>query len=108
MQHLDYLARRLLSPSQQAEHKAAHLAQLRCRLEAAASRSLQYRHQQLLRLQQNLQHLNPQSVLIRGYALVETTDGQVIHSQTQLAIGQEVRLTLAEGSAEAEIKAKHG
>jgi exodeoxyribonuclease VII large subunit len=104
MQHLDYLSRRLLSPAQQAEHKAAHLIQLRCRLEAAASRMLQHQQHQLARLQQNLQHLNPQAVLTRGYALVQTESGELVHSAQQLGIGQNVRLTLGEGSADAEIK----
>jgi exodeoxyribonuclease VII large subunit len=108
MQQLDYLARRLLSPAQQAEHKAAHIAQLRCRLEAVAHRILQHQRQQLIRLEQNLQHLNPQAVLTRGYALVQTENGELVHSEKQLEIGQNVRLTLAEGSADAEIKKKLG
>ena len=107
MQQLDYLSRRLLSPAQQAEHKTAHLAQLRCRLEAAASRNLQHHQQQLRRLEQNLNHLNPQAVLTRGYALVQAENGELVYSQQQLSIGQNVRLTLAKGGADAEIKNKN-
>lgn len=108
MQQLDYLARRLLSPAQQAEHKAAHLAQLHCRLESAGSRVVQHHRQQLLRLEQNLAHLNPQAVLTRGYALVQTETGELVYSQQQLAIGQNVHLQLGEGGANAEIKKTDG
>lgn len=108
MQQLDYLSRRLLSPAQQAEHKAAHLAQLRCRLAAAANRLMQHHRQQLMRLEQNLNHLNPQAVLTRGYALVHSDSGELVFSDKQLTIGQSVHLTLAEGVADAEIKKKGG
>jgi exodeoxyribonuclease VII large subunit len=107
MQQLDYLARRLLSPTQQVQHKMAHLDQLRYRLEATAIRCLQHHQQHLLRLEQNLHHLNPQAVLTRGYALVETSDGELVYSEQQLSVGQDVRLTLAQGSADAEITGKH-
>jgi exodeoxyribonuclease VII large subunit len=106
MQQLDYLARRLLSPTQQVQHKMAHLDQLRYRLEATANRCLQHHQQHLVRLEQNLHHLNPQAVLTRGYALVETSDGTLVYSEKQLSVGQDVRLTLAQGSADAEITGK--
>jgi len=67
---------------------------------------LQHHKQQLMRLEQNLHHLNPQAVLTRGYALVQTESGELVFSESQLAIGQNVRLSLAEGSADAEITKK--
>lgn len=105
MQHIDYLARRLLSPAQQIAHKVNHLGHLRQRLQAASASQLQRRQRQLAYLQQNLSHLNPQAVLGRGYALVQTPDGKLVRSSRELQPGQKVRLTLAEGQADATISA---
>ena len=102
-QQLDFLARRLLSPAQQVAHKLSHLTQLKLRLDSALKMRLQQQQEYLLRLQQNLSHLNPQAVLSRGYALVHDTDGQLIRTSRQLAKGQAVRLTLAEGNADAAV-----
>jgi exodeoxyribonuclease VII large subunit len=62
---------------------------------------LSTKQQSLLRLGQNLQHLNPQAVLIRGYAFVQDSKGSIINSSTQLKTGDEVKLTLSIGSADA-------
>ena len=62
------------------------------------------RHQQqLLRLQQNLQHLNPKAVLTRGYAYVQNQAGHVITHAQQLTSGDKVTLTFIEGQADATI-----
>lgn len=103
MQHLDYLARRLLSPSQKIAHQLNHLAHLRLRLQAAAASQLQMRQRQLAHLQQNLEHLNPKEVLNRGYALVHTADGQLVLSSNSLSEDQILRLTLADGEASAAV-----
>ena len=102
-QKLDFLARRLLSPTQQIAQKRSHLQQLELRLQAAVTQHLQRQQQRLLRLAQNLQHLNPHAVLKRGYALVQSADGAVIHSSLSLEKGQTLQLTFDEGSAEAAV-----
>lgn len=105
-QQLDFLARRLLSPAQQAEYKSSHLQQLRLRLSENMNKTLQKQVQKLSSLGQNLNHLNPQSVLKRGYALVHTESGELVYSSGQLSVGQAVQLTLGDGKADAEIKAR--
>ncbi len=103
MQQLDFLARRLLSPTQQVAHKLSHLEQLEFRLKASISKHLQNQNQQLLRLAQNLSHLNPHAVLNRGYALVHTAEGSLVRSSRDLFAGQNVQLTLADGKVGAKI-----
>jgi len=105
-QQLDFLARRLLSPAQQAEYKSSHLQQLKLRLQESMNKTLQKQVQKLASLGQNLNHLNPQSVLKRGYALVHTEAGELVYSSEQLSEGQAVQLTLGDGKADAEIKAR--
>ncbi|MEQ1600754.1 MAG: exodeoxyribonuclease VII large subunit [Methylophilaceae bacterium] len=99
-QQLDYLARRLLSPAQQIAQKRSHLQQLDLRLRSALNMQLQRQQQLIKRLEQNLKHLNPHAVLKRGYALVQASDGGVVHSSHNLQTGQILHLTFDEGSAD--------
>jgi exodeoxyribonuclease VII large subunit len=100
-QSLDYLARRLISPVQQIERQKIQLTQIAYRLSSLMKQQLSTKQQSLLRLGQSLQHLNPQAVLIRGYAFVQDSKGSIINSSTQLKTGDEVKLTLSIGSADA-------
>jgi exodeoxyribonuclease VII large subunit len=104
-QALDYLARRLISPSQQIAQQKAQITQMAYRLNNSINQQLRGKQQTLLRLQQNLQHLNPKAVLTRGYALVQTQSGAIVSNSSQLNSGGEVMLTLGVGSADATIKA---
>ena len=104
MQQLDFLARRLLSPAQQLKHKQENLAQLGTRLRNSVHQLLGRQQERLLRLSLNLQHLNPNAVLNRGYALVQTRNGAIVHASSQIAAGDAVDIRFAEGSAEAEIR----
>ena len=70
-QALDYLSRRLISPTQQIEQQKSQLAQMTLRLNTAMNQQVKNKQQNLLRASQNLTHLNPQAVLTRGYAFVQ-------------------------------------
>src|SRR5450830_1188404 len=102
-QALDYLARRLISPLQQIEQQKSQLAQIAYRLNASLNLQLQNKQHNLVRLSQNLQHLNPQAVLTRGYAFVQNKMGSIVSTSEQLQSGDEVILTFGIGSAEAKI-----
>ena len=56
------------------------------------------------RLAAALALLNPSAVLERGYAIVATPDGAVVSDASHLRAGDDVRLTLARGRADARIK----
>jgi exodeoxyribonuclease VII large subunit len=59
------------------------------------------------RLSSALVLLNPRAVLERGYAIVTAEDGRIVSDARDLAIGDDVRLTLAKGSARATVSATH-
>jgi len=44
--------------------------------------------------------LDPQRVLSRGYALIESGNSQVVVSPSQLRVGQPLRISLARGAAD--------
>ena len=102
-QSLDYLARRLKSPSQQIEQQKMQLSQTAYRLQNYINQQLKTRQHNLLRLAQNLQHLNPQAVLTRGYAFVQDSTGSIVSNSQQIKNGDKVKLTFGAGSADAVI-----
>ncbi|WP_084226715.1 exodeoxyribonuclease VII large subunit [Nitrosospira sp. NpAV] len=60
----------------------------------------------LQRQQANLAHLNPASVLERGYSIVYAADGTVLRSSKQVGIGDTIRVTFAKGWGKASVSEK--
>ena len=102
-QLLDYLARRLVSPTQQVVLQTRQLEQLRYRLSLNIQQQLQRQQRNLTQLGQNLHHLNPQAVLSRGYAFAQNKQGEIISNSRQIKAGEDISLTFDVGSAEATI-----
>ena len=98
-QTMDGLSRRLLSP-------AARIARERLGLQALSARAAQSgrapatsaRHA-LASLSAQLELLNPQRTLERGYAIVTDENGTVLRSPAQLHAGDTLAIRLAEGEA---------
>ncbi|NJK29889.1 MAG: exodeoxyribonuclease VII large subunit [Acaryochloris sp. RU_4_1] len=61
--------------------------------------------QHQLLLQQRLAALDPTAVLQRGYALAQTSDGQIVRSSHTLQVDQELDIQLAEGAFTARVVA---
>ena len=56
--------------------------------------------------QANLAHLNPESVLERGYSIAYTADGTVLRNSNQIGIGDTIRVALAKGGIKASVSEK--
>jgi exodeoxyribonuclease VII large subunit len=104
-QKLDYLANRLSSPRQQLQQQYEKLSYLTQRLQSSTGFALQTRQQTLTRLQNGLNQLNPNNVLMRGYAIVEKESGEIVTEAATLTNQETVKLTFKQGQATAEIKA---
>jgi exodeoxyribonuclease VII large subunit len=100
-QMLDYLARRLVSPSQQIAQQNKQLAQFSHRLGLSIKLQLQRQQNNLSQIAQNLHHLNPQAVLTRGYAFAQNKEGKIINNSTQIKAGDAIHLTFGAGEADA-------
>jgi exodeoxyribonuclease VII large subunit len=74
------------------------------RLRDAARARFESMTTRLAGLEGHLKHLNPELVLERGYAIALDASGAVVRDAAQLAPGDEISLTLARGSAQAEVK----
>ena len=105
-QRLDYLAKRLTSPSQQIAYKNQQLMQLKQRFKMSLSQFLTIKNSQLLNINNSLTQLNPKAVLGRGYALINDEKGHILSSESQFSPTLNIRITLYDGLVRAQITNK--
>ena len=85
------------------QSRQRELEHTRRRLAALLNSQFAQRSQRLRSVAAQLEMLNPQRTLERGYAIVTDRSGKVIHSPTALHPRQPVTIRLADGSAEIDI-----
>jgi exodeoxyribonuclease VII large subunit len=102
-QKLDFLARRLISPTQQIENKFNQIRQFKHRIDIAFQNILKTQQQHVLQLQNSLAQLNPKNVLARGYTMVQDDTGNMIKSSLQAKVGTPVSIVFFDGSADATV-----
>lgn len=102
-QRLDYLSKRLISPTQKIQTFSNHLHQVRLRLQAGIEKQLHYHRTQLSATADRLRLLNPNEVLNRGYAIVKDIEENIISDSRQLSDGQPIKITFAHGTADAKV-----
>lgn len=86
-------------PAKQGEH----LAHLHYRLHSQLRWQISQQAGKLKALASSLNQLDPHAVLARGYTLVIAPDGRAVRDATQLAAGDQVKLSFARGSAQATV-----
>jgi exodeoxyribonuclease VII large subunit len=79
---------------------------LALRLKLGYARLVELHDVRLRRLGANLEHLNPRSVLERGYSIVARDDGGIVRSAAEVQIGERLRLAFARGAARARVESK--
>lgn len=97
--HLHRLRERLrrLQPDRQIQRETQAIAWMRQRLMHGTTQQLQQANQHCQLLRQKLITLDPKAVLRRGYAVVRQTNGGVVRSPADLALGQNLTVQLAQG-----------
>jgi exodeoxyribonuclease VII large subunit len=76
------------------------------RLAAAAAHRVDTLQASAKSLASQLEQLNPRRVFARGYSMVEASDGRIVRDSAQLERDEDVRLTFAQGWAQAQVKNK--
>ncbi len=107
-QHLNVLSK---SPALQSPE--GYILQRRKSLELLQSRLVHCQNQQLARKQQRyialtakLDAMSPLKVLTRGYAMTQKEDGTVLRSVRDIAVGEQVTVSLADGQLTANVTKK--
>ena len=93
----------LHSPVRVLDEKSAKLERLGERLGVLAKGAVDRSDNRFRMLCARLEGVNPLAVLSHGYAMVESADGKIISSVSELEIGNKVKIGLSDGSALAEI-----
>jgi exodeoxyribonuclease VII large subunit len=95
LQQLEYgLQRHTLSKTQLL---TSYLQGLERDLTLKTQETLRQQHERTQRAERSLELLNPQHVLERGYALLQSEEGHVIASARKVKPGQRLKATLADG-----------
>jgi exodeoxyribonuclease VII large subunit len=83
------------------------VSQLKNRLETAMNQKLMLNRTQLDSLTRTLAVVSPLNTLERGYSITSREgDDEVIHSTTQVALGDVVKIRLQQGQIHCEVKSK--
>ena len=101
---VDSLAQRIAWRLAHPLPQAAHLAPAALSLVRAARVRQDGAEMRVTVLARSLAHLNPQAVLDRGYGIVTAKDGAIVKDASTLAVGDDVELAFARGTAGATIK----
>ncbi len=102
-QHLNALATSstLKNPLQYIRQRRDVLRLQSTRLAAQQQRILDRKRQQFVSLTAKLDAMSPLKVLTRGYAMVQSQDGDIIRSVKKIRIGENVKISLEDGVASA-------
>lgn len=73
------------------------------RLRLGYQRRLENLNTTLQKLEGNLLHLNPKSVLERGYSIVENVDGEITQHSEHITPGEHLKITFAHGWAQTQV-----
>jgi len=94
-------SRRHLPPLAVLSLRAGQLGE---RVAAASQRQLAERAARIDALMRSLSHLDPRAVLERGYSIVRDETGRIVRRSREVASGDRVEITLAEGGATARVE----
>lgn len=97
---LSQLAVRLSACQPDVQQPRQHLKNQTERLVAAMNSTLVGKRQETASLSSQLELLNPQRILDRGYAIMQDEQGRIIRSPSDIPVRKPVSVQLAEGGAE--------
>jgi len=103
MQKIDYLEKRLISPRQQIQRQKEQIHQYIQRINQSIKNSLVRYQFHLDKLKLNLNHLNPNAVLSRGYSIITNEQNKVISTINHLKSGDKINIKFSNGLAEADV-----
>jgi exodeoxyribonuclease VII large subunit len=96
-----------VSPLPNIKESVSFVSQLKNRLETAMNQKLMLNRTQLDSLTRTLAVVSPLNTLERGYSITSREgDDEVIHSTTQVALGDVVKIRLQQGQIHCEVKSK--
>lgn len=107
-QHLKVLAASpaLQSPESYLQQRRKTLTHLQSRLLALQSQNINRYRNRYISCTAKLDAMSPLKVLTRGYSMTQANNGEIIRSVNQLTPGDQVRITVSDGTALASVISK--
>ena len=102
-QKIDTYEKRLVSPSQKLLMRLEVTSNLKKRLEFNFEKKLDGYKNIISGLQQSLLHLNPNSILSRGYSIIFDKNKNIINSSSKVASDDKISIQFHRGNAQAKI-----
>ncbi len=93
----------LNSPSSRLENSKLGLIHLGTRIENSMLGAMSASRGKLAELSAKLEGMNPLSVLSRGYSAIRDGDGKMIHSISQINVGDSISVVMSDGEAKATV-----
>ena len=93
----------LQSPVGYLEQRRKSLALLTNRLVSAQNQSIHKAKNQYIGMTAKLDAMSPLKVLTRGYAMAQTSDGTVLRSVSQVNTGDEIKISVSDGTLSAAV-----
>ena len=93
----------LQSPVGYLEQRRKSLALLTNRLVSAQNQSIHKAKNQYIGMTAKLDAMSPLKVLTRGYAMAQTSDGAVLRSVSQVNSGDEIKISVSDGTLSAAV-----
>tara|TARA_B110000003_G_scaffold52006_1_gene51492 strand:+ start:23098 stop:24321 length:1224 start_codon:yes stop_codon:yes gene_type:complete len=102
-QKIDILEKRLVSPSEKLLMQLEVTTNLRKRLKFNFEKKLESYKNKINSLEQNLFHLNPNSILSRGYSIIFDQNKNIINSSSKVTSDDKINIKFHHGNAQAKI-----
>ena len=102
-QKIDILEKRLVSPSEKLLMQLEVTTNLRKRLKFNFEKKLESYKNKINSLKQNLFHLNPNSILSRGYSIFFDQNKNIINSSSKVTSDDKINIKFHHGNAQAKI-----
>ena len=102
-QKIDILEKRLVSPSEKLLMQLEVTTNLRKRLKFNFEKKLESYKNKISSLEQNLFHLNPNSILSRGYSIIFDQNKNIINNSLKVTSDDKINIKFHHGNAQAKI-----
>ena len=93
----------LNSPISRLENSKLGLMHLETRIENSMLGVMSTSKGRIAELSAKLEGMNPLSVLSRGYSVIRNGDGKMIHSSSQISVGESISVVMCDGEAKATV-----
>lgn len=103
-QQLDFLAHRLQSPQHRLQLNRDKLSQLELRMRNSMQSCHMHWSRNLASMAAQLESLNPDRILLRGYARVQDAQGDLVSDVAQIEVGQKLHIRFASGGAAVQVE----